>query len=237
MTGKLADTVMSVRNGEQIARRYQPVVYNPSTPGQVAQRAKLKLMSQLSAIMSSVIAMPRVGSVSSRNLFTKKNIGKTTFSSDTASINLESITLTGSVVFLPTVTGSRGAQITFALTDGAQDVDKVAYCFFAKTDEELRFISSAVVSEAGADGVFPVSYPSNKATMQGEVLALAYGIRLNSDAARAVYGGIGAPTAQDIARLVTSKTLSESDITLTETRGFTLSPAQQSNSKKSKVSE
>lgn len=237
MTGKLADTVMSVRNGEQIARKYQPVVFNPSTPAQIAQRAKLKLMSQLSAVMGSVIAIPRVGSVSSRNLFTKKNIGKATYTSNTASINLESLDLTGSIVFLPTITGSRGTQITFALTDSAQDVDKLAYCFFAKQDDELRFISSAVVSEAGVDNVFPVSYPGNKSTMQGEVLALAYGIRLNSDAARAVYGNIEAPTAEDIARLVTSKTLRESDITLTETRGYTLAPAQQSNMRKNRASE
>ena len=228
MTGKLADTVMTVRNGEQIARKYQPIVFNPSTPAQVAQRAKLKLLSQLSAVMTSVIAIPRQGAVSSRNIFTKLNHAITSYSNDTATIDLEKIKLTNSSVFLPTVTATRGAQITIALSEGDEDVDKVAYCIFGKVNDELRFVAAPVVDVPSVNNTFPIQYAANTASLQSEVLVLAYGIRLNNQNARAKYGNLEAPTAEDIAKLIVSKTLTESDVTLTETKGITMAAATQS---------
>ena len=103
MTGKVADVVMSVRNGEQIARKYQPIVTNPNTPAQVEARAKLKLMSQLSAVMASVIAIPRKGNVSSRNGFVKKNYQSLTYASQQADIALANVQLTDSVVAMPSI--------------------------------------------------------------------------------------------------------------------------------------
>ena len=44
-TGKLGASVFAISGGEQIVRQYNPVVSNPNTDAQVAQRAKLKLMS------------------------------------------------------------------------------------------------------------------------------------------------------------------------------------------------
>lgn len=224
MTGKLADVVMAVRNGEQIARKYQPVVSNPSSAAQIAQRAKLKLMSQLSAVMAPVIAIPRQGSVSSRNLFTKKNIRNAAYSDNTASIQLEGIQLTTSVVSLVDVYGARDAEtgnVTGYLTALQSDINRVVYAFFHKqADNTLRFISSQVVSEMGTSaapwGTNEVSAPA------GDVLILAYGVRDNNENARAIFGNMQAPTAQDIANLIVTRTLTESDVTLTETKGHTI---------------
>lgn len=225
MTGKLADTVMSVRNGEQIARKYQPIVLNPSTPAQVAQRAKLKLLSQLSAVMAPVIAIPRQGSVSSRNLFTKKNFGLTSYSENQASITLASVQLTKSVVALPAVGASRGeGAITAYLDQGANsapiDVDRVVYCLFEKqTDDRLRFVDSKVATSAGSDGGWVVT---DLPLVSNECVLLAYGVRDNTEAARVVFADMQAMTAETIAKVVATRTVTETDVTMTETRGFTL---------------
>lgn len=225
MTGKLADTVMSVRNGEQIARKYQPVVYNPNTPAQIAQRAKLKLMSQLSAIMAPVIAMPRVGSVSSRNLFTKENIGLTSYSSDTASVTLTAIQLTKSTVGLEAVDASRTEkEISVGLRRGQLvDVDRVVYAMFSKgANGKLRYVSSKVATEIGPDVNWGVTFPSNPE----EVVILAYGVRDNTEAARASFGNLQSLSGETVANLIVTRQLLEKDVTLTETRGFQLDAAE-----------
>lgn len=218
MTGKLADTVMSVRNGEQIARKYQPVVFNPSTPAQVAQRAKLKLLSQLSAVMAPVIAMPRQGNISSRNRFTKVNFPAVTYSTDTASVNLTAVKLTHSVVSLPPLEAAFGENaIAVSLSDTASlDVNRVVYVAFRKmADESLRLAGSVVVSTPGADNAFAGSIPVE--SVYADYVVYAYGMRDNNENARIAFGDMTVPTAQTVANLVVTRVLTENDITLTET--------------------
>lgn len=224
MTGKLADTVMSVRNGEQIARKYQPVVFNPSTPAQIAQRAKLKLMSQLSAVMAPVIAIPRIGSVSSRNMFTKVNFGNTTFVDDTttASINLEAIQLTRSVVpigsFNSAARTADAVQVSLVDSNVPTDINRVVYAMFAKeADDSLEYRGSVVTSTRGTSaGVFQADLPlENRA-----FVVYAYGVRDNNENARAIFGNLTAPSAESVAKLIVSRTLLESDVTVTKTVGI-----------------
>lgn len=218
MTGKLADTVMSVRNGDQLARKYQPVVFNPSTPAQVAQRAKLKLLSQLSAVMAPVIAIPREGSVSARNLFTKKNFRLTGYADSEATISLAGIQLTSSVVALPDVTSTASAgQITLALASAATDLDSVVYIVFQKTAaNEIRLFDSEVVTTPGAGSTFSTTMYAPL----GELVVYAYGVRAISDKGRAVFGNLTAPTAETVAKIVVTRTLSNDDYQMTETRGL-----------------
>ena len=230
MTGKVADVVMVVRNGVQVARKYQPVVSNPSTPSQVAARARLKLMSQLAAVCSPVIAIPREGIVSARNKFVAKNYPLSSYAVEKASILLESVQLTDSVVALPPIAAARGESGINASLSGFNisagnpvDVDRVVYVFFdIQNDEKLRYVTSAVANEAGANGQWAVS---NVFSTSDRVLVLAYGVRSNSEVARALFGSLEVPTAENIARLVVSRALLDSDITVTETRG-TLVAAQ-----------
>lgn len=223
MQGKVADVVMAVRNGEQIVRKYQPIVSNPSSSAQVAQRAKLKLMSQLSAIMAPVIAIPREGAKSSRNIFTKKNYPLASYSNDTASINLNAIQLTNSVVGIPAV--SLGRAVSENLLSAVinqpnlENIDRVVFGFFEKqADERLRLVHTAVVSEPNPQGQFQATMPNTNS----EVVVLAYGVRINSKNARVAFSNLEAPTAENVAKLVTSSVLTERDITLTETTGATI---------------
>lgn len=216
ISGKLGASVYAVRNGEQLARQYQPIVSNPSTPGQVAARAKMKLMSQLSAVMAPVIAMPRQGSISPRNLFVKKNYLAATYNNNQADIELGSVKLTSSVVAISPLVVTRGESNTINLsTNGDAGIDHVVYVAFAKQDDNsIILVDSKVVSDKGADNTFPT-------TMQfydGYAgVVYAYGMRDNTEAAKAKYGDMQALTAETIAKLVVTRTLTEADVTLTET--------------------
>lgn len=222
MTGKVADVVMAVRNGEQIARKYQPVVSNPNSPAQVATRAKLKLLSQLSAVLAPSIAIPREGVVSSRNLFLKSNYGLASYANNEASVDLQNVQITRSVVGLPSLYAGRvqgtGIEVGLNASAGYESFARVVYVALAKqADKTLRFAGS-VVSSDSTNGLFKATFPE----IPEEVVFLAYGVRDNSEAARVVFGNMEVPTAERIAKIVTSRSLTELDVTLTETKGIVL---------------
>lgn len=214
MTGKLADTVMSVRNGVQVARRYQPMVANPNTEAQVAARARLKLMSQLSAVLGNQIAIPKEGIVSARNMFVKTNYGASTYSEGQADIILTSVQLTKSVVGLPSISASRTErQVRVALQYDDAELSRVVYVILVKgSDGKLRRQVSSVVTTS------PNFAYTVELTPDFEYCVFAYGVRDNSDAARAVFGNMQAVTAETVAKLIVTRTLTEADVTVTETR-------------------
>lgn len=224
MKGKLADVVMAVRNGEQIARKYQPIVSNPKSPAQVATRAKLKLLSQLSASYAPIIAIKRQGSVSARNLFTKRNFEFAGYADNQADITLADVQLTNSSVALAGFSVDRsGDNMSLALSeDMGNSLDRVVYVVVRKTSgQELIIANSKVVEFAEGAGTFPTTMPK----VTGEIVVMAYGIRLNNAAARIAFGNLQAPTAQDIAKLVVTMTNAETALTLTETRGLQMAAA------------
>lgn len=219
MTGKLADTVMSVRNGEQIARKYQPVVFNPSTTAQVAQRAKLKLLSQLSAVLNDSIAFRKQGSVSSRNLFTKANFGITTYATNEASIPLQDVDLTGGVVPLTINDVRRSGEDLVVTGVTSESVSKVYVAFYQGSANSLREV--AIVEATVTNGTF-TSTIEGATTLAG--VAYAYGIRFNNEAASVRYGNLTSELPVSTAIITVVRTMSESDISLTETAGILVTP-------------
>lgn len=220
MTGKLADTVMTVRNGEQIARKYQPIVANPNTPAQIEARAKLKMFSQLSAVLGPYIAIPSEGPVSSRNLFVKDNYHLATYADNTASVDLNNVQLTKSVVGMDEIGVTRtGYTLNVNLGHGDATLDRVIYVAVLKlNDNRLRVAGSAVVQKSAG-----LTFPGTiDATTLNEVVVYAYGIRDNTEAARAVFGNITAVSAEQVAKLIVTRSLTAADITMTETRAVTV---------------
>lgn len=230
MTGKLADSVMAVRNGEQLVRKYQPVVSNPSTAGQIESRAKMKLMSQLSAVLAPTIAIPRMGTRSPRNMFVKKNYSLTSYTNNEANITLESVQLTDSAVGFPDVARIRETEAIRAYISGGQtleNIDEVVYVALSKgTDGKLRLLGTAVATSVGTGYPWAVELPLT----DEEVVIYAYGVRINSESARAKFGNLEAVTAETVAKLVVSRSVSSADVTLTETRAITLAAANPSQS-------
>lgn len=223
-TGKLGGSVFAIRFGEVIERQYQPVVNNPNTNAQVAARARLKLMSQLAAVMAPVIAIPRVGAVSSRNLFVKHNYQKSSYANDSASVQLASIQLTRGIISLPAITATRGTgTIEVTLNSSSKEYSRVVYCCFAKqSDDTLRFYSSTVIEGTGDLSSYSGSLPAPTAS----VVVYAYGVRDNTSAARVLFGELSVPTAESVAKVIVTRALTDADITLTDTQGVEVPRAQ-----------
>lgn len=221
-TGKIGSIVFSTSGGETIAREYNPNVSNPNTMAQINQRARLKLMSQLSAALAPVIAIAKQGLVSSRNAFTKINFENSMAQNGIAQITYENVQLTKGNIGLPTIEASRaqGSGISINLAEDASSaVSRVVYILYRKTSEQkLQFVTSLVVEGAGVNGNFPATLPYT----EGDIVLYAYGMRDTSESASAKYGNMQVANAVDVARLTAVRSISSEDFQFTQTRGATM---------------
>lgn len=226
LSGKIGSVVFSTSGGETISREYNPHVANPSTMAQVNQRARLKLMSQLSASLAPVIAIPKQGLVSSRNAFTKLNFEASMAENGVAQITYENVQLTNGNLALPTIEATRAQEsgITINLSDNAsKSVNRVVYILYRKTAEQkLQFVSSVIAEGAGVDGTFRASLPYT----EGDIVLYAYGMRDTSESASAKYGNMQVANAVDVARLTAYRNISTEDFQFTQTRGATMFAGQ-----------
>lgn len=232
-TGKIGNVVLAINHGEQIAREYNGKPTNPKSQAQTESRARLKLMSQLSAVMAADIAIQRIGAKSGRNLFVKQNYPLTYIEDNAASIDLDRIQLTKSVVGLVSFGADRtdGQFINVALTaDGSADVNRVVYIAYVKQpDQSLRKLGSVVATEKGVNGTFPAALPYTA----NAVVVMAYGIRDISEKASVIFGNMIAPTSEEVAKLVASRVLSVRDVAVTETIGLQMAVGENSNESES----
>lgn len=228
-TGKLGKVVAAMTCGECVGREYQPNVKNPNTSAQVATRSKLKLASQLAAAMAPVIAIPRQGLKSPRNLFIKKNHSLISYNNDNSQISYENIQLTAGSSSLPGVSLTRvsDTSITAKLAAAAPaDVTRVVYCVFIKTGEEkLQLVDSGVANTAGADRDFEKVFSD----YSGDVVVYAYGMKDLNAGATAKYNNYTVKNGIDVAGLISSRKLNSSDIALSETRGTTIFSGETEN--------
>ncbi len=222
VSGKIGAVVFSTSGGETISREYNPHVANPNTQAQINQRARLKLMSQLSAALAPVIAIPKQGLVSARNAFTKLNFENSMAQNGVAQISYENVQLTNGNLGLPTIEAARaqGSGITINLSEDASSaVSRVVYILYRKTAEQkLQFVSSVIAEGAGANGTFPATLPYT----EGDIVLYAYGMRDTSESASAKYGNMQVASAVDVARLTAYRNISSEDYQFTQTRGATM---------------
>lgn len=217
-TGKLGASVFRVRGGETIENQYQPIVFNPNTTKQIAARGRMKLMSQLAAVMAPVLMFQRKANVSSRNQFISANYGASTFENNQADVVLTEVKLTKSSVGLPSFSATRGEglELNVTLYRTAFELNRVVYVAFAKgSDSKLRLSGSTVVTENG-NGYWPGTITLSSA--DEEHVVYAYGVRDNTEYAKVVFGDLEVLTAETVAKLLVTRQLTESDITVTETR-------------------
>lgn len=234
ITGKLGAVVFSTSGGQTISREYNPHVSNPNTDAQINQRARMKLMSQLSACLAPVIAMQKDGLVSVRNKFVKRNFESCYSVNGQAQISYENVQLTQGNAGLPVI----NYICTFAMSPAVLTVffkeapnvqiSRVVWCLFKKTEEgKLSFVESKIVTER-TDGLLPYYFTASFNTVQldteNQVLAAdyviyAYGMIDASERATAQYGNLNVNTASDLADLVTNRQISFMDYQFTQTRG------------------
>ena len=227
-TGKIGSIVFSTSGGETIAREYNPHVANPNTQAQVDQRARMKLMSQLSAALSPVIAMTKEGLVSKRNKFVKKNFAACYASEGVAQITYENVQITEGNTSLPALYASGDIReevmtLNVRLTAGASaTINRVIYCLFKKTNEgKLEYVDSKISTDRG-DDEYEDWFNALFTVPAAEYVIFAYGMSDTSEAASAAYGNLKVVTASDLARLVASRTISFQDYQFTQTRAITV---------------
>lgn len=219
-TGKLGNQVFAVKAGEQIVRQYQPVVSNPNTPAQVETRAKMKLISQVAAVVAPTIAIPADGLKTKRNMFISRNYNLMNFANNKATIALKDMQLTkGTLGFGDLVFERSGVNLQASIIHSiSSDITKVVYVLLQQTaDGKLLFSESQTKDYDNGQGLI---CDFNKAAVTGDVyVALAYGIRANTERAKSYLDNMQAPTAEAIAQVVAERRLLDSDVTLTETIG------------------
>jgi len=240
VSGKLGAVVFSTSGGQTISREYNPHVANPNTQAQVNQRARMKLMSQLSASLSPVIAMQKEGLVSKRNKFVKRNFTNSYASGGIAQISYENVQLTEGNASLPTIAGQvktiEGVKIgaLYLYDPPTSSISRVVWCIFQKTDEgKLSLLESAIVSQRydeDLDGYF--AYYSEWMGFDQENKALenyvvyAYAMSDTSERASAQYGNLNVSSANDLARLIANRTINFTDYLFSQTRGASWNAGQ-----------
>lgn len=229
-SGKLGNAVYAQTGGECIARQYQPNVANPSSEGQVEQRSKFKLMSQLSAALKPSLAIRKEGLKSARNIFTSINAPLATIDDGMASINLNKVQITKSNRGMSDFTADRSSatKIAVALVENmANNLNRVVYAAFTKeVDGSLTAFASVAVDAAGVNGQFPGELPyTTKA-----VVIYAYGMQETNAKASAAYSNMTVPTAEQVAKLLASSSEVAAGTNLTATKGLTMLVSETSGS-------
>lgn len=238
VSGKIGAVVFSTSGGQTISREYNPHVANPNTDAQVNQRARMKLMSQLSGAMASVIAMSKQGLVSARNKFVKRNFASSNASNGIAQVSYENLQLTEGTAPLAQVVGTIvNGVLKIGLSGSVSpDISRIVYLVFKKNESgQLQLVTSVIQSNdviEGWAGSVTAHYVINSTDFQigidrdangptADYVIYAYGMKDTSAKATAQYGNYNVVDAQDIARLVATRTLSTTDYNFTETRGGT----------------
>lgn len=216
-SGKLGASVFAISGGEQIVRQYNPQVANPNTDAQVAQRAKLKLMSQLAAALAPGIAFKKQGLVSARNQFVSANIGETQFVNGKATVQMLNLKLTSGAHTFPQVGAVVGQnnEVTIKLDAGASsDINSVVYVLGAFDDnEQFRLVDVAIVSTPGANRDFQTTM-----TAAGDkAIVYAYGLIGSESKSGVKYGDYDLSMNQNLANLSTIENVIKSAAAYTQT--------------------
>ena len=230
-TGKIGSIVFATSGGETIAREYNPHVANPSTQAQVDQRARMKLMSQLSASLAPSLAMQKNGLVSARNKFTKINFENSYALNGVAQVSYENLQLTEGNLGLPQISVVAAVQnnvrslSAWLAEEPSANVARVVYNVYTKSQEgKLSFYKSEIVttrSQTASEAT--LYYPLiMQGVPSGDLVIYAYGMIDTSERATANYGNLNVVDGSDIARLVATRAISFTDYQFTQTRGTTI---------------
>lgn len=229
-SGRVGNMVYSVRGGEQIVRQYNPIVANPQTEAQVASRSRLKLMSQLAAVLAPIIAIPADGLKSKRNEFISRNYELSFYANNEAGIYLDQVQLTKSSVALPSLQVSR-AQATGIQAQLGSDAhltfDRIVYAIITKqADGSMTLYDVKTISEAGEQGDFKVAFRYTDLPF----VLYAYGIRANDENTLTAFDNITADAGMNIASIAARSRDLLANVTLSQTRGIVVASGSDAGS-------
>lgn len=232
--GKLAGTVLSTSRGVTTVRE-NVTPSNPNTESQTLQRARFKLISQIAAAVSDAIAIPYSKGLTPRNRFVALNMGTVTavrgirYTAGQAPENyveascvLPNLQITDSTRGLSGINASREDGLGKVYLDNNSqnaNLSHVVYNIFVKNRENTLSFVKSVIGKKGSDYTFTatVALPED-----GDIVILAYGVRIVNEKAYAKYGNIIVESGIDFAQLIATNKLAATDIQLTRTRGVEL---------------
>lgn len=233
-TGKKAGVITYKVGDTYLVREYTPKVCNPRTEKQVAHRAKIKLLSQISAIFRFFIAIFPTSGSSSRAIFARINYPNIDTLSTTAEIDYTSVSLTDSNRPLPQVqkdivpvhTGYR-PYIHF-LDEPTQDIQRVFYYLFTKTDNGQLSLVGYYLSERRttptATGFFNWASAPIEVDTEGKSLhdyvVFAFGMGDNSEEATQHFQDLDVDYLEKVAWLIKENLITSADYYFTETRSL-----------------
>lgn len=229
INGKIGSVVFSTSGGYTIAREYNPNVANPNTVAQINQRARMKLMSQISASLAQSLAYTKTGLTSARNKFVKRNFANVYALNGVAQCSYENLQLTEGNLGLPPIgmtafvdAGKR--KMTGGLTAAPDtNIKRVIWSFFNKTAEgKLSFISSVISTKYLDSSIGSYFSFEDVEVPEGDIVVYAYGMIDTSESASAHYGELNVTSGSDLAKLVATRSISFSDYQFTQTRGATM---------------
>lgn len=220
VTGKIANQVFAVVKGVNVVRQYNASPANPSTEAQVASRAKLKLLSQLAAAVSPLIAFQREGLVSPRNMFIKRNYDLASYNSTTevAEIDFKNVDMSGGIVGMPpiAVTERTANTVTVSLQSDTTAFDFVQWggVIVDSTGRIIQIPPVRVDRQGSAPSAFEYTFANVPSTASGVIYAIAY--RFNDEQSRAKYAQLTA--ADTTGSILVARVLKELNVTQSVTR-------------------
>lgn len=184
--------VYAVRKGEQIVRQYNPNVANPNTRPQVEQRAKFKLLSQLTAAISNngLFFDNIPAGRSMRNEFTRRNMGLVTVAegSDVATVDASALELTSGAFPAPACNASAQTSTVDINLNSAEWTDVAGAVVVALIQPEVGRVvghSMNTVRTPGDLGMeIPLMVPSS---LINRTTVLVWVYKFRDDAARTRY--------------------------------------------------
>lgn len=222
LAGKVGNIVYSVLKGVNVARQYNPEPYNPNSPAQVEARAKLKMISQLSAIVAGQLAMVRKQTESVRNAFVKINYPFLTYVDDAVQMALADMQLTSGNLGLPGFSVERVPNygLSVSLTQAAYPAfDKVVWIVYRVLEHGKLMFNESKVCDLTESSPYGATIMQNVAS---DCTIHCYGISTRSAKAQAIFENMVVVSADEVARLISQRTIGDSDVTLSETRGLYL---------------
>lgn len=221
-TGKLGASVWTIRKGVQVIREYNDKVSNPNTPAQVGQRAKFKLLTQLSSIVggSGIFFRNLRPGESMRNAFMRANMNAVTLdqSGQVALLNTADVVLTDGNKMAPYASFNRstGALTVDLTAEGVADIMGIGYAVITLPDvgRVIGYSGRASKAEGATSIALNVSVlPS----LMNKTSVLVWGYRFATEDARARYEEIAASERTDMIALEFDRMLHNGLIEPTQT--------------------
>ena len=222
MQGKLGTMVLRNKVGGGTVAANMPRKTNSNTAAQQKVRSGFKLITQLGTQLADVIAIPREGAKSSRNLFTQINYPLVYTNDAGSGIILKDVQLTKSNIAFPgvNITDRTNNNVFVRLRSNVTSLaDKVVYVLLKNNNGYLTKIDEAVVEEPGDNGFYDHEFATTGVDYSGDIIAYAYGVKLETEAARVKYANLNISTADEVAQIIINRTFSASEASVTKTVG------------------